>query len=612
VVGRFLNSYGLTVAFAVAVSLFVSFTLTPMLASRFLRITGHPGAARSNGAHRSKESGFYRLLDLGYGRLLEAALRHRGRVVLAGLACVLAIPLLMRFVGFDFFPPDDQNEFQISVKAPEGYSLAQTDRVLQRIEGDLRTLPHVTRLLTSIGEGSGAGVNDASIYVQLTPLKHGNWKTLFLTSVGERETSQFVIMAQARTLLQRYPELRTGVQNIGAISGAGVRAQPIQFNVRGPDLKQLEVYTGQIKEKMRGMDGLLDVDATLNTGKPELHVVIDRDKAADLGVSVADIATSLRTMIGGDEQITRYREGDDEYEVRLRVAWPYRSTAEAIAGLYVPSSKGGLVRLDNVVSLGEATGPAQIERQNRQRQVTILANLEPDKPMGDAMNEINAAVQTLGLPSTYTTSFTGRGKVFAESMQGFLIAFVLSLIFMYMVLASQFESFIHPVTIMLSIPLSIPFALISLALTGGALNLYSILGLFLLFGIVKKNAILQVDYTNTLRAQGMDRHEAIIEANRARLRPILMTTVTLAAGMLPMALLTSGPGAASRSSMANVIVGGQMLCLVITLLITPVAYTYFDNLTQWFFRLIGRKPAIPEEEMILAPDEPVPQPDGGS
>lgn len=614
VIGRFLNSYGLTVAFAVMVSLFFSFTLTPMLASRFLKITGAGSGQAKGGGHTSKDSGFYRAIDRWYTRILTASMRHRGRVLLAGAACIVAIPILIRFVGFDFFPPDDQNEFQIGIKAPDGYSLAQTDKVLQRIEADIQTLPHVERILTSIGEGAGATVSDASVYVRLTPLKHGNWKTLFLTSIGEREMSQFVIMADARRLMQQYPELRTSVQNVAAISGAGARAQAIQFNVRGPDLKELERYTEAIKEKMRGIDGLLDIDATLNVGKPELQVVIDREKAADLGVSVTDIATSLRSMVGGDEEITRYREGDDEYQVRLRVDGPYRGTAEAISALSVPSSKGGLVRLDNVVNLVEATGPAQIERQNRQRQVTILANLEPTKPLGAAMDDVAAATKELNMGPAYSTGFTGRGKVFAESMKGFVIAFVLSLIFMYMVLAAQFENFIHPITIMLSIPLSIPFALMSLIVTAGSLNLYAILGLFLLFGIVKKNAILQVDYTNTLRAEGMRLYDAIIEANRARLRPILMTTATLVAGMLPMALLTSGPGAASRSSMANVIVGGQMLCLLITLLITPVAYTYFDALTRWFFRIIGSEKGNSRSELTLPSgitDEPVPQPGGG-
>ncbi|MBI4550669.1 MAG: efflux RND transporter permease subunit, partial [Candidatus Latescibacteria bacterium] len=213
IVGRFLNSYGLTVAFAVMVSLFVSFTLTPMLSSRFLKIAGH-GDVRTNGAHGSKESRFYRVLDRGYTRLLTAALRRRWAVIVASVACIVAIPVVMRFVGFDFFPPDDQDEFQITIKAPEGFSLAQTNHVVQQIETDIRTLPGVTRLLTSIGEGQGAGVNDALIYVGLTPLRHRNWKTLFLTSIGERDISQFTIMADARTLLMRYPELRTSVQII--------------------------------------------------------------------------------------------------------------------------------------------------------------------------------------------------------------------------------------------------------------------------------------------------------------------------------------------------------------------------------------------------------------
>jgi HAE1 family hydrophobic/amphiphilic exporter-1 len=283
-------------------------------------------------------------------------------------------------------------------------------------------------------------------------------------------------------------------------------------------------------------------------------------------------------MVGGEEDITKYKEGDDLYQVRLRVAKDDRNRAEAISGLTVPSTRG-LVRLDNVATLVEERGPAQIDRINRQRQVSFTANLQ-NLPIGDAIQKAEEITKSLRLPPEYKSGLLGKAKEFGRMIQGFLIAFGLAFIFMYMVLGAQFESFLHPVTILLSLPLSIPFALLSLLLVGQTLTIFSIMGVFMLFGIVKKNAILQVDYTNTLRSRGMDRDAAILEANKTRLRPILMTTLVLVAAMIPVAL-GKGPGAANRATMAVVIVGGQSLCLLITLLLTPVAYSLFDDAAEW-------------------------------
>jgi hydrophobic/amphiphilic exporter-1 (mainly G- bacteria), HAE1 family len=323
----------------------------------------------------------------------------------------------------------------------------------------------------------------------------------------------------------------------------------------------------------------VDVDTSLTFAKPELRVRIDRDRAQDLGVKIEDIANSLRTMVGGEEDITKYKEGDDLYQVRLRVDRSYRDRPDVIAGLYVPSSKTGLVRLDNVASIVEARGPSQIDRINRQRSVAITANLQ-GAPLGYAIEKADETARSLRLPPEYKTGLQGRAKEFGRMIRGFLVAFLLSFIFMYMVLASQFESFLHPITIMLTLPLSIPFALLSLLLAGQDLTIFSIMGIFMLFGIVKKNAILQVDYTNTLRERGKPREEAIIEANKTRLRPILMTTAVLVAAMLPVAF-GGGPGSANRATMAVVIVGGQSMCLLITLLIVPAAYSLFDDASQW-------------------------------
>jgi hydrophobic/amphiphilic exporter-1 (mainly G- bacteria), HAE1 family len=295
--------------------------------------------------------------------------------------------------------------------------------------------------------------------------------------------------------------------------------------------------------------------------------------------------------VGGEEDITKYKEADELYQVRLRVDKDYRNQADAVAGLYIPSSKADLLaRLDNVATLIEAKGPSQIDRINRQRQVTITADLQ-GVPIGTAIEETNKIVKDLNLPVGYKTVLQGKAKEFGRMMRGFLMAFLLSAIFMYMILASQFESFLHPITIMLSLPLSIPFALLSLIFTGQNLTIFSIMGIFMLFGIVKKNAILQVDYTNTLRERGMARNEAILEANKTRLRPILMTTTVLVAAMLPVAF-GQGPGSANRATMAFVIVGGQTMCLLITLLITPVAYSLFDDITQWFKARFGKAKTV--------------------
>ena len=286
------------------------------------------------------------------------------------------------------------------------------------------------------------------------------------------------------------------------------------------------------------------------------------------------------------EKIGKFREGAEQFDVWLRLRPEDRDREAAVYQLEVPSSKGGTVKLANLVNLRDDTGPAQIDRLNNQRQITIVANLD-NLPIGTAIERVSRFVKEIDLPPGYAPMALGRAKVFAETGLNFALAFLLSLIFMYMILAAQFESFLHPVTIMLSLPLSIPFALMSLVGLGETLNLYSVIGLFMLFGIVKKNGILQVDYTNTLRAEGLDRDEAIFKANLVRLRPILMTTVTLIAGMTPIAL-GKGAGASSRASMAKVIIGGQALSLVITLLIVPVAYALFDDATGFL------KGALPE------------------
>lgn len=560
-VGRFFNSYGVTVAVSIMVSLIVSFTLTPMLCAHFLTV--------SPGRHQTQK-GLYGAIERAYGRVLRWSLRHRWVLVLLSLAVLASTVPLFALVGKDFMPHDDQSEFEVIVQTPEGFSLQRTDEALRAIETRVAQLPHVRHLLTTIGDTSGrlrAGegpVTKGSIYVRLSEL-------------DERDVSQNDVMKQAREIVADYPDLRTSVQAVNLLVSGGHRFSDLEFDLTGPSLTKLEGYSQRVMAGMRETPGLVDVDTTLSVRQPELQVQIQREKASSFGINVRDIASALRTLIGG-EPVSTYREEQEQIDVWLRAQLEDRNDPRAIGDVTIAAPTGELVRLANLARLTEERGPAQIDHHNRQRKVTLVANLD-GIPLGSAVERVRSLVAGLDMPPNYGLVFTGRAKSLGESNANFLLAFLLSFVFMYMILAAQFESFLHPITIMLALPLTLPFALLSLWALNETLNIYSILGLFMLFGIVKKNGILQIDYTNTLRAQGMARDVAILQANHVRLRPILMTTVMLVAGMIPIAL-GRGPGSATRASMAKVIIGGQTLCLLLTLLMTPVAYSLFDDLAQ--------------------------------
>ncbi|MDE2180346.1 MAG: efflux RND transporter permease subunit [candidate division NC10 bacterium] len=565
-VGRFWNSFGLTATFAILVSLLVAFTLTPMLSARMLQSeqvgVGHAGGTRPD--RGSKVTGFYALLEHNYDRLLVWCLNHRAAVLLLAGVLLCSTILIGKQMKPDFVVDDDMSEFEVIVETPPGSSLDRSDGILRRLEADLKTVPEVEHLFTTIGvRGKDrANITDASIYVGLRHLR-------------QRKRSQQAIMQEVRQMFRTYPDLRISVQQISLISGGGFKQTPFNLVLRGPDLQQLDGYAQALIKRLSAIHGFVDVDTSQAQRRPEVQVRIDRQKASDLGIRAEDIALTLRTMVGG-EKVGFYREGGEQYDVRLRLKDDYRKDASVISTLTVPAASGRLVKLNNVVTLNSGRAPAEIDRYAQERQITVQANLY-EMALGEATAQADAAVQAIGMPSGYSTAYLGRGKLMAEAFYNFAIAFVLSIVFIYMVLAAQFESFIHPITIMVSMFLSIPFGLVSLLAAGQTLNIYSVMGLFLLMGVVKKNAILQVDFTNVLRARGKPRDEAQLEADRARFRPILMTTLAIIAGMLPVAL-GKGDGAASRASLATAVVGGQTLCLLITLLVTPVIYSYFDDL----------------------------------
>ncbi|HKB68519.1 MAG TPA: efflux RND transporter permease subunit [Pyrinomonadaceae bacterium] len=587
--GRFLYQFGITAAVAILVSLLVSFTLTPMMSSRLIRVKD----AGAGGGHNSAGSrgGFYKWIDKVYTKMLAFAMRHRLAVSLLALLVIFSSVPLYRSVRQEFIPTNvDEAEFEISVNGPEGTNLAVMNETMAAIEKDILSTPGVRFVLSSSGGSFLGGVNQGGAYVRIAPheertfslgrlwteTKNGHPLNAFSGNYSQQD-----VMLEVRRRLQKYAPMRVGVRNAPSFNfGAGGRFD-IDFNLRGPDIVALAAYADDLMKRSQSLGGIVDADTSLKLNKPELRVEIDRARAADLGVDSTDIATALRLMVGGEERASRYRDEsiNEDYDVQLRLDEKDRSDVATIQRLYVPSSKGGLVRLDNLVNIKRDTSPSRIDRLNRERLVSMRASVAPGFALADRIEALRSEVKKMNLPAAYSTTVSGRARELERTFTEFIWAFILSIVFMYMILASQFESTIHPVTILLSLPLSIPFALLSLWITGDTLNLYSALGILVLFGVVKKNSILQIDHMNSLRSRGMERYEAIMQGNRDRLRPILMTTLALIAGMLPLALGT-GPGAEERRSIAVVVIGGQMLSLLLTLIATPVVYSLLDDLSH--------------------------------
>jgi HAE1 family hydrophobic/amphiphilic exporter-1 len=353
--------------------------------------------------------------------------------------------------------------------------------------------------------------------------------------------------------------------------------------IRGPDLNELAEISKKVADRMQRYPDLVDVNPSLNLNTPELQVKVDRQRAADIGVRMTDISDAVRLFYSGEDEITRFKEGSEQYPVTMQLLPEQRDNPDVLNRMMVPSSKLGQVRLESVATIGRGFGPATLWRYNREFQVSVYANVVSGYPLDLAAQHTMDSIQAVGLPAGYSYLFSGQVKVLEETTWNLLLAMSLASIFMYMVLAAQFESFSYPFIIMLTLPLSIPFALFSLWITGRALSLWSALGMFLLLGIVKKNGILQVDYTNRLIAEGIPVREAILEANRVRLRPILMTTLSIIAGLIPVAI-GIGAGSEQRASIAVTIIGGQTLCLLLTLVVVPVAYSYLSEVQSFGWR----------------------------
>ncbi|NLY02516.1 MAG: efflux RND transporter permease subunit [Rhodopirellula sp.] len=606
VTGRMLFQFGLTATVAILVSLLVSFSLTPMMCSRLLRPITHGGKVAAS------RRGFYHWIDLGYLACLRVAMRHRWIVLAVSIAVVAANYPLYYFVQKDYIPTNvDEGEFEVRITAPEGATLRTMDATLRQVEADILGVAGVRKVLTTIGSTGLAWVNFAYLFVRLDDTENRTFSLgrLWEETLAGRPKAAFAgnysqseKMQEIRKRLSKYTDLRVAIRNQTSLrQGSPV---DIDFAISGPDLYQLAGFAGKLRDKVSALPGIVDADVTLRLDKPELLAGIDRERAAMLGVEIQEIADTLRIAVGGDDRVSRYLDPllDDVYDVELRLVGIDRGSPEAISQLYVranPSSHDprnsaagaaaengngrAFTRLDNVVSFRRAPSAARIDRLDRQRMVAVRMNVAPGFALSDRLEAVHAAAEELGMPATFSTRVMGQGRELERTFRDFRWTFILSFIFMYIVLAAQFEHLLHPLTILISLPLAVPFGLVSLWLGGETLNLYSALGILVLFGVVKKAAILQVDHTNQLRAAGMDRMSAILQANRDRLRPILMTTFSFVAGMLPL-LIGVGPGSEERRSIAVLTVGGQTLSLLLTLLAVPVVYSFLDDLAGLFVR----------------------------
>jgi len=569
-IGRVLKSFGLTMAAAILVSLLVAFTLTPMLASRWL--TGGnttPNADSTEEAETSERRGFYHYLENGYLNLLAWCLRHRAIVVTASVLVFLSTVPLLAIMDKAFAPSDDQSQLGIDVRLPAGTSLEKTSNTLAEIAAEVRKLPDVENTVATVGSDSQRTAHKGTISVYLRPIE-------------ERKTSmtqdQAIQMVHQKILTHYSKDIIASVKGAG-ITGGGASAD-IQYIIGGPDQKVLTAAARKLVVSLRNTAGVADADAGGADVGPESLLNVDRDRAGDLGVSAQDIAQTAQIAVAG-KKVTTFSQNGYRYDVNLRGMPRYRTRDSAIKLYSVPSSKSGLssVPLEQVGSFVATSEPTTVSRSNRNHAVTISVDIKQGASNMAVMQEVSKQFASLNLPNQYKGSYSGMSKNQGEVFTGFAVVLILAVVFIYLILAAQFESWIHPITILMVLPLTIPFALLTTYLTGGSLNLFSMLGILVLFGVVKKNSILQVDHSNQLREQGMEREAAVLRASRDRLRPILMTTASFVAGMLPL-VFSTGAGSGTNKSIGNLIVGGQTLSLVLSLVAIPVFYTIADDITQ--------------------------------
>jgi HAE1 family hydrophobic/amphiphilic exporter-1 len=569
IIGRFFFQFGVTISVAVLISLLEALTLAPMRLSRTLAV-----GERASRLERWVSTTFARLAA-AYHRLLIPALRHR-KLVLAGATVLFVLSLFIgKLLRQEFIPSQDMSRFGIRFQTPVGSSLDTTERILAQIERFLQGRPEVDKYGGFVGGFGGGEVNSGFVFVTMKEPRERP-----VDPKTGRRLSQEELMGVARQVTSGFPGARIVMLDFsqrGFSAGRG-GGFPVEFNIRGPDWDELGRSSRVIMERMRESGLVTDIISDYQVGMPEVQVFPDRNKAADLGVSMAEIGETINSAIGG-QRVGKFKDQGRRFDIRVRLLAQQRQRPEDIARLLVRTGAGGLVRLGDIVRIEQRPTLQTITRRDRQRAITITANVVPGVSQSDAIDR-SMRLARESLPDAYRVVASGSARTFREAFESLFFAMILGLVVAYMVLASQFNAFTHPFTVLLALPFSVSGALVALLLAGQSLNVYSLLGIILLMGIAKKNSILLVDFTNQARAQGMERHDALLHACPIRLRPILMTSIATIAGALPPAFAI-GPGAELQRPMALSIVGGMIVSTAFTLFVVPAAYSLIDDAVEW-------------------------------
>jgi HAE1 family hydrophobic/amphiphilic exporter-1 len=594
IIGKFFHEFGLTIVAAVLISMFVSFTLDPMLSSIW-----HDPAIESHGQHHApvtfydktigRVTGWFdRTTDAlaeGYQRILRWSLLHKlATVVMAAAIFVLSI-VMVPLLGTEFVPKADFSETTVNFYTPPGSSLELTETKARQVDAILRELPEVRYTLTTINSGNAAGKNYANVYVRLVDRR-------------QRQRSVDQMSAVLRERLRQVPGIT--VTHVGLLDAVGGNKQ-IEFSLQGGDLRELERLTTLVTEKIRPIPGLVDLDTSMKARKPTIEVEVHREAASDLGLGVAQMGASLRTLVAGQTVGTWRAPDDNTYDVNVRLAPEARTQLQDLERLpfSVTSSTDGstrVIKLNQVATVRETTGPNQINRRDMTREVAINANAY-NRSAGEVSADIRKVLDGMTFPPGYRYQFSGSTKNMAESFGYALSALALAIVFIYMILASQFKSFLQPLALMTSLPLTLIGVVLALLMFGSTLSMFPIIGIVMLMGLVTKNAILLVDFANRARdgvrseegevlEPGLPREEALLLAARVRLRPILMTTLAMIFGMVPLAFALS-EGSEQRAPMGQAVIGGVITSSLLTLVVVPVVYCYLDDLTQWLRRKLG-------------------------
>ncbi len=563
IIGQFFKQFGLTVAFAVAFSLFVAFTLTPMLSAYWLK-TGEGGGRRLRLLELvldKWEQGFDAFREM-YRQLLYWALQRPKKLVALALLSLFLNALLLPFLGSEFQPTYDSGEFNINITAPAGTSIERSKELVAQVEKEVMAIPELESAYLVVG-------TNRQIYRSMVGVR--------LVDSSERSRSMMEIMDSLRVKFRNVQGLKVSVPP-GQSQGRG-DSRPIQLALRGPELDLLNQYAATLAEKIKQIPGTTDVDISSEQSEPEVQVKFDPDRLGDAGLDATTAGKAVQTAFLGATAKNQYNVADSDYDIRVQLQQGNRLSLEDVANLRL-SSKNGFVRLGDIAEVKLSSGPTQIDREDRQRQVIVYANAVGTSP-GEIIAKVKELVPELNLPLGYSSKLVGQAQMMENSFKEIGKALILAVVLIYMVLAAEFESFIHPLTIMLSLPFSLVGAVLGLLIAGNTINIMSLIGIIMLMGLVTKNAILLVDYTNQQRAAGVPVVEALVEAGSVRLRPILMTTMAMIFGMLPIAL-GIGAGAEIRSSMGVALIGGLITSTFLTLIIIPLVYLLIDRMQLYF------------------------------